>query len=95
MAIKVRPSWLKPQFITLMQISQMVVGVATAIFFIIKLRAGESCAVEKDLLIACGVMYSTYLYLFCEFAVKRFILTPKKEAAGANGASSSGKIKAQ
>ncbi|TFJ87285.1 hypothetical protein NSK_001617 [Nannochloropsis salina CCMP1776] len=93
MAIRVRPSWLKPQFITLMQISQMVVGVATAAFYIMKIRAGEECAVDQDLLVACGIMYSTYLYLFCEFAVRRFILGPKKETApGKAGAS---KMKAQ
>lgn len=40
-----------------MQISQMVVGVAVAVFYILKLRAGETCAVDKELLIACGIMY--------------------------------------
>ena len=52
----------------------MVVGVATAVYYIMKIRAGESCAVDKELLVACGIMYSTYLYLFVEFGVKRFIL---------------------
>lgn len=90
MAIQVRPSWLKPIYITMMQISQMVVGVATAVFYIYKIRSGEACAVDQELLIACGVMYSTYLYLFCEFAVKRFILGGQ----GAAGAPK-GKTKAQ
>lgn len=39
-----------------MQISQMVVGVGVAVYYIAKLRAGETCAVDKELLIACGVM---------------------------------------
>lgn len=73
----------------------MVVGVATAFFYIHKIRNGEACAVDQDLLVACGAMYSTYLYLFCEFAVKRFILAPKKEAGGAGKAAGSNKLKAQ
>jgi hypothetical protein len=56
-----------------MQISQMVVGVGTAGYYIQSLRTGAPCAVNKELLTACGVMYSTYLYLFAEFFVKRFI----------------------
>jgi len=91
MAVKVRPSWLKPIYITIMQISQMVVGVATATFYILKIRNGETCAVDQELLIACGVMYSTYLYLFCEFAERRFVLGPQKAA----GAPKARKSKAQ
>lgn len=131
------------QFITMMQISQMVVGVGVAVFYILKLRAGEECAVDKELLIACGIMYvallfnggcgmcrwwlysdgsssnnaigplstpqlthrphppqknrySTYLYLFVEFAVKRFILSPAKGgSAGAGKAGGAKKAKAQ
>ena len=67
----------------MMQISQMIVGVAVAGFYIYKLRNGQECAVDKDLLISCGIMYATYLYLFVEFAVKRFILGPKKEGGKA------------
>lgn len=78
-----------------MQISQMVVGVAVAVFYIHKLRAGEQCAVDKELLIACGVMYSTYLYLFVEFAVKRFILAPSKGKAANGKAAGAKKAKAQ
>lgn len=44
------------QFITMMQISQMIVGVGVAVFYILKLRSGEQCAVDKELLIACGIM---------------------------------------
>lgn len=41
--------------------------------------------------------YSTYLYLFVEFAVKRFILSPAKggAAAGGKGAAGGKKAKAQ
>ena len=59
MAVGAKPTWLKPQAITIMQISQMVVGVGVAAFYIYKLKNGQQCAVDKELLIACGVMYST------------------------------------
>jgi elongation of very long chain fatty acids protein 6 len=77
-AIKAWPKWLNPQFITLMQISQMVVGVACAIYYYHAFSAGLPCTMRKELLMACGVMYSTYLYLFAEFFVKRFIFKAKQ-----------------
>lgn len=65
------PDWFPTWTITLAQILQMVVGVYVAINYYYVLSAGGSCAVSTDLLWACAVMYSTYLYLFVEFAVKR------------------------
>jgi hypothetical protein len=64
--------------ITVAQISQMVMGVAIAGYYIISLRSGAECAVDKELLMSCGIMYSTYLYLFGAFFVKRFIFGPTK-----------------
>lgn len=67
------PDWFPTWLITLAQILQMVVGVFVAFNYYRVLSAGGSCAVSTDLLWACAVMYSTYLYLFVEFAVKRYV----------------------
>jgi hypothetical protein len=67
------PDWFPTWLITLAQILQMVVGVFVAFNYYRVLSAGGSCAVSTDLLWACAVMYSTYLYLFVEFAVKRCV----------------------
>ncbi len=67
------PEWFPTWLITLAQILQMVVGVFVAYNYYRVLSAGGSCAVSTDLLWACAVMYSTYLYLFVEFAVKRCV----------------------
>lgn len=68
------------QIITIMQISQMVVGCSVAAYYYMAFSSGKECAVDVRLLYACGVMYSTYLYLFAEFFVKRFILKKTKKA---------------
>lgn len=67
------PDWFPTWLITLAQILQMVVGVFVAFNYYRVLSSGGSCAVSTDLLWACAVMYSTYLYLFVEFAVKRYV----------------------
>jgi elongation of very long chain fatty acids protein 6 len=82
MAIKMKPKWLPPAVITVAQISQMVVGTSLCVMSYFLLQKEESsCAVKKENVIAGAMMYGSYLYLFAEFAVKRFILAPKKKAA--------------
>jgi len=82
MAIKQKPKWFPPVLITIAQISQMIVGTSLCVMSLILLNKGQSsCAVKKENVIAGCIMYGSYLYLFVEFAVKRFILAPKKKAA--------------
>jgi elongation of very long chain fatty acids protein 6 len=71
MAIESRPRWLNPAAITFCQISQMVIG--TALCMMSYGFLGDNCAVKVENVIAGGLMYGSYLYLFCEFAVKRFV----------------------
>jgi len=78
MAMRMKPTWMKPQLITVMQISQMVVGVAVATNYVSTLKAGGDCHVNTNLLWSCAVMYSSYLYLFASFFVKRFIFSGSK-----------------
>jgi len=78
MAMKLKPSWMKPQLITFMQISQMVVGVLVAVNYVVTLKAGGDCHVNTNLLWSCAVMYSSYLYLFAKFFVQRFLFPAPK-----------------
>ena len=80
-AARVLPKWFPAHLITIAQISQMFVGVAinVASFYYSK-YTDVSCSVKDENLIAGGIMYGTYLYLFVAFAANRF-LKPKKKAA--------------
>jgi len=72
MAINSKPRWLNPSLITICQITQMIIGSMLCCVSYFLLSRVE-CAVKKENVIAGGVMYGSYLYLFCEFAIKRFI----------------------
>jgi len=69
------PSWI----ITSMQISQMFVGTSVVLATMYYYKYGGTkfgpgkCNNSEANLVAGGLMYGSYLYLFCEFAVKRFI----------------------
>jgi elongation of very long chain fatty acids protein 6 len=83
-AIKMVPKWFPTILITLMQISQMIVGTAIVGYSIYFKNYGSknfapgACNVEFNNLVVGGIIYASYLYLFVEFFVKRFLLTPKK-----------------
>jgi len=90
-AIKAVPKWFPSWIITLMQISQMIIGttiVGMSMYYYkyggVHYKPGE-CHNEPSNLMAGGIMYGSYLYLFVEFAVKRFIFgiveeKPKKKS---------------
>jgi len=78
-AFNMVPKWFKPIWITSIQINQMFVGVAVTIMSYLYKKNDPDCAVKSEMLMWCGLMYSTYFYLFIEFAVKRFFFKkPKK-----------------
>jgi hypothetical protein len=54
----------------------MVVGTSLCFLSLSLLNKGNACAVKRENVIAGCLMYGSYLYLFAEFAVKRFILSP-------------------
>ena len=71
-ALKMVPRSFPTILITMSQITQMFIGTgvcASAWYFKLK---GHSCNNEDSNLIAGGLMYGSYLYLFCEFALKRY-----------------------
>jgi elongation of very long chain fatty acids protein 6 len=63
--------YVNPNFITTIQISQMFVGVAISCFAYYYSQTDKSCGVSKKMLPWCAAMYSTYLYLFLEFFIKK------------------------
>lgn len=78
-AIKRLPKWFKSWIVTTLQISQMVVGiivVSASLYYYsyggVK-YAPRECNNKLSNLIAGVVIYSSYLYLFLEYAIKRFI----------------------
>ena len=78
MAINAKPKWLNPGLITASQIGQMVVGTSLCAMTYTLLDT-KSCAVKRENVIAGGLMYGSYLYLFCEFACKRFLVKKNKK----------------
>lgn len=58
------PKWVPAQFITVAQIAQMVVGTTVSYFSYVYLKDGIECDVKPENVIAGGLMYGSYLYLF-------------------------------
>ena len=74
MAIKAWPKWIPASLITVAQISQMVVGVTICAASFYYLRTDpEGCEVTSENVMAGTIMYGSYLYLFCDFFVRRFV----------------------
>ena len=78
--LRVLPSWFPSWIITTMQILQMVVGtviVCASLFYYFfgsgggRYAPGE-CHNEVSNLVVGGLIYASYLYLFVDFAVKRY-----------------------
>jgi len=73
-AVKAWPKWIPPSIITVAQISQMIVGVgicASSFYFLY--TDPEHCQVKRQNVYAGALMYGSYLYLFCDFFVRRFL----------------------
>eukprot|EP01038_Epipyxis_sp_PR26KG_P005476 gene5476-7581_t len=74
-SIKAIPKWFPSWIVTILQISQMFVGtfiVGSSMYYYVyggnKYGPGE-CNNEFSNLVAGGLIYGSYLYLFCEFAI--------------------------
>ncbi|EWM29442.1 fatty-acyl [Nannochloropsis gaditana] len=73
-AIKAWPSWIPPSIITVAQISQMMVGVGICVASFYYLYTDpEHCEVKPQNVYSGALMYGSYLYLFCDFFVRRFL----------------------
>ena len=74
MAARIKPKAFKAVYITIAQISQMVVGVGvTAIgCYLLWIKQVESCFLSNDNNVAALIMYGSYLFLFLEFFLQRY-----------------------
>ena len=72
MAMKMKPTWLSPVIITVMQIAQMIMGTLVQLNASYKYITDESCDINRDNVIFGGLMYASYLTLFTQFAMKRY-----------------------
>ncbi|CAB9510421.1 of very long chain fatty acids protein 6 [Seminavis robusta] len=80
MAVKRKPKWFNPQIITVVQILQMVVGVrvCTQSWHLAKHRGSF---VDKRVIVAGLVMYASYLALFMQFFVNRYLVGKKVKSS--------------
>jgi elongation of very long chain fatty acids protein 6 len=75
-ALKMVPKGFPAYLITICQIAQMLIGTGVCVSaWYFKLHDDE-CSNDRNNLIAGALMYGSYLYLFVDFAVRRFILSP-------------------
>ena len=77
-ALNVCPKSFPAYLITLSQIAQMFIGTGVCVSCWYYRNQGRTCANDFTNLVAGALMYGSYLYLFCEFAVKRYIFPNKK-----------------
>lgn len=83
-ALGVCPKSFPTVLITMAQIAQMFIGTGICMSAWWFKFSGRPCHNELSNLVGGGIMYGSYLYLFCEFAVKRYIFgSSKKSKAGA------------
>lgn len=75
MAMKLKPKWLNAKFITVAQISQMVVGVSVTLlgFYYYVTKGEQSCSIQRENIISAFLMYGSYLFLFVQFFVGRYL----------------------
>jgi hypothetical protein len=81
-ALGVCPKSFPAILITLSQILQMFVGTGVCISCWYFKYSGKVCANETSNLTAGALMYGSYLYLFVDFAVRRYAFPQKKGPKG-------------
>jgi elongation of very long chain fatty acids protein 6 len=70
--------WFNPIIITAMQISQMIVGVTVTLGGFYYYTTDPTCRIEAENNTAAFVMYGSYLFLFLQFFIGRYITSSKK-----------------
>ena len=82
MAVKCKPKWFNSIWITVSQISQMVVGVTvTVLGFLLAPGYEKECALKPENNAAALVMYGSYLLLFVQFFIQRYQVKGTKKKA--------------
>lgn len=80
-AMKIKPIWLPPAMITSSQIMQMIVGlfIQCNASYQYLYNSNKSCPLNGTNIFWGGIMYASYLKLFCDFAVKRYVKPSNKK----------------
>ena len=73
-AMKIKPRWLPPAMITSSQIVQMIVGlfIQCNASYEYLYNSNNACSLNGTNIFWGGIMYASYLKLFCDFALKRY-----------------------
>jgi elongation of very long chain fatty acids protein 6 len=71
MAVKCKPKWFNPKWITIAQITQMVVGSMVSIISFNALRK-PGCWAQFENNVSILIMYVSYFLLFVQFFFKRY-----------------------
>jgi len=71
-AVKLKPRWIHPMYITTLQLSQMLVGVAITIFSFYYYLTDDKCGITYENNVAAFLMYGSYFVLFLQFFVGRY-----------------------
>ena len=79
MAVHAKPKWFRAQWITVLQIAQMVIGVTvTAIgCYLLYVEKPEGCWLSEHNNAAALIMYGSYLFLFVQFFLTRYAVRSK------------------
>ncbi|KAJ1410382.1 putative elongation of very long chain fatty acids protein [Ochromonadaceae sp. CCMP2298] len=77
-ALRMLPKSFPAVIITISQIAQMFVGTGVCCACWYYSLTGKSCHNETSNLVAGALMYGSYLYLFCDFAVRRYVFPKAK-----------------
>jgi len=93
MAVGVKPKAFKAVYITVAQISQMVVGVSLTVVgcYLLWWKPVPDCFLTTDNNVAALVMYGSYLFLFLQFFIGRYFgrKSHQNNSKGAGGSKSS------
>lgn len=73
MSLKIKPKWISPFFITIMQITQMIIGMIIQLYSAYKYITDKSCHVNGYNIFWGLLMYQSYFLLFFYFALRRYI----------------------
>lgn len=73
-----KPTWAK--FLTISQILQMVIGIALAYLWYQENNKDKKCFCThpQEVIVACSLMYGSYLLLFVHFFIKRYFIGSEK-----------------
>jgi len=81
MTMKLKPSWLKPKVITVVQLVQMAIGfcaTAASSYYANTQTEEKPCNIRDGSLVPCYAMYISYFGLFLHFFAKRYAQKKKQ-----------------